>query len=136
MRWAAIAVLMLAPGCYLSHRRAVPDAGRPDAFAGFDAGPDAGIDLDAGPDAPLPDGGLPPCDGGPEPDPGAPLIVDVLFVIDDSGSMSEEQAALAAQFPRMVRILATGDVDEDGTPDFQPVTDLHVGVVTTNLGTG
>lgn len=62
--------------------------------------------------------------------------VDLLFVVDDSPSMAEEQTTLAAQIPRLVRILATGDRDLDGTPDFTPVADLHAGVVTVNMGVG
>ncbi|MCZ7686765.1 MAG: VWA domain-containing protein [Sandaracinaceae bacterium] len=66
--------------------------------------------------------------------------VDLLFVVDNSGSMSEEQVALAYELPRMIQILASGDVDEDGDNldalDFDGVRDLHVGVVTTDMGTG
>jgi hypothetical protein len=64
------------------------------------------------------------------------LPVDVLFVIDNSGSMAEEQLSLAEQFPRMVRALTSGDVDGDGTQDFPAAADLHLGVVTTDMGTG
>ncbi|MGD8863639.1 MAG: hypothetical protein PVI30_26730 [Myxococcales bacterium] len=60
--------------------------------------------------------------------------VDLLFMVDNSGSMREEQAALAAQFPRMMRALTTGDLDDDGTPEFPPVDDLHVGVVSSDMG--
>ncbi len=64
--------------------------------------------------------------------------VDVLFVIDNSGSMSEEQAKLNKELPRLVRVLASGDLDgvpnADGQPDFQPVASLHLGVVSTDLG--
>ncbi|MFT3924067.1 MAG: hypothetical protein QM778_16145 [Myxococcales bacterium] len=64
----------------------------------------------------------------------APLDkVDLLFVIDDSGSMAQEQGKLAEQLPRLLRSLISG-VREDGTT-FTPVSDLHVGVVTTDLGT-
>jgi len=62
--------------------------------------------------------------------------VDLLFVIDDSGSLSEEQTNLAQTFPYLMRALATGDVDEDGAPDFVPVESLQIGVVTTDMGTG
>ncbi len=61
--------------------------------------------------------------------------VDVLFVIDNSGSMLQEQAALSGQISRLVRVLASGDLNEDGARDFEPVKDLHVGVTTTDLGT-
>ena len=60
--------------------------------------------------------------------------VDLLFVVDNSGSMQQEQDALAKEFPRMLRKLTTGDHNEDGVPELPPVTDLHLGVVSTNLG--
>jgi hypothetical protein len=60
--------------------------------------------------------------------------VDLLFVVDDSSSMAEEQQALVASLPRLVRALTTGDRDGDGTAEFPPVTSLHLGVVSTNLG--
>jgi hypothetical protein len=62
--------------------------------------------------------------------------LDVLFVVDDSGSMAEEQATLVSELPRIVRVLATGDRDDDGVQDAPAVADLHVGVVTTNMGVG
>src|SRR5688572_16092511 len=45
--------------------------------------------------------------------------VDLLFVIDDSASMSEEQDNLATQLPELVRVLTTGRLDEETT--FRPV---------------
>jgi hypothetical protein len=60
--------------------------------------------------------------------------VDLLFLVDNSGSMAEEQASLADQLPRLVRILVTGDRDGDGVADFSPVRDLHVGVVSSDMG--
>ena len=62
--------------------------------------------------------------------------VDMLFMVDNSNSMTEEQASLAAELPRMVRVLATGDLNGDGTPESPPVRDLHLGVVTSDMGTG
>ena len=62
--------------------------------------------------------------------------VDLLFVVDNSGSMTEEQASLADQIPRLVNVLATGDRDLDGEPDFPAVRSLNVGVITTDMGTG
>ncbi|MBV8757679.1 MAG: VWA domain-containing protein [Deltaproteobacteria bacterium] len=52
--------------------------------------------------------------------------LDVLFVVDNSPSMLDKQESLAANFPRMIDVLATLD---DGVPD------LHIGVVTSDLGT-
>ncbi|NOY89627.1 MAG: hypothetical protein GXP55_00360 [Deltaproteobacteria bacterium] len=60
--------------------------------------------------------------------------VDLLFVVDNSGSMGEEQASLAEQIPAIVRALTTG-VTPSGER-FSPVTDLHLGVVDTDMGTG
>lgn len=67
--------------------------------------------------------------------------VDVLFVIDNSNSMLEEQVTLARELPRMVQILASGDRtpetdldNEDPGVRFQPVKSLHLGVVSTNMG--
>ncbi len=62
--------------------------------------------------------------------------VDLLFMIDNSNSMAEEQVALTRELPRMVRVLASGDRDADGMQDFTPVRSLHVGVVTSDMGTG
>lgn len=52
--------------------------------------------------------------------------LDLLFVIDDSPSMADKQAALAAAFPRMIDVLAQLD---GGLPN------LHIGVVTSDMGT-
>jgi len=131
-------VLGLSLGaCYRSH--GLPEDAEPPPDPPVDVGPDVPPDVlmdaavDAPDDAPPVDTG--PCDAGPV-EPGIELSVDMLFVVDSSGSMSEEQEALAREFPRMVRILATGDLDEDGEPEFEPVTDLRVGVITTELATG
>jgi hypothetical protein len=53
--------------------------------------------------------------------------LDILFVIDDSGSMREEQANLTRNFPRLLDVL--GQLP-DGLPD------VHIGVVSTNVGAG
>jgi hypothetical protein len=66
--------------------------------------------------------------------------VDLLFMIDNSGSMSQEQASLVAQIPRLIQVLASGDESpDDGIEigvDFPPVTSLHVGVISSDMGTG
>jgi hypothetical protein len=108
-------------GCYLSH-------GRPE-----DASRDGA--LDAPPADTRPSDARAVCDAtvvvGP-----SDVAVDLLFVVDNSGSMSEEQRSLIEEFPRLVSTLATGDLDGDGEGDFPPVTSLHTGVVTTDLGGG
>jgi hypothetical protein len=71
--------------------------------------------------------------------PGAPRDtdeLDLLLVIDNSGSLGEEQVTFSRELPRLVRMLASGDRDADGTVDFDPVRSLHVGVVTTDMGVG
>ena len=62
--------------------------------------------------------------------------VDLLFVIDNSNSMQEEQRALAERAGDLIARLAAGDADGDGELDFPPVTDLRVGVITPDLGAG
>jgi hypothetical protein len=52
--------------------------------------------------------------------------LDLLFVIDDSGSMLAKQESFAASFPGYLDALSA---IEGGLPD------LHVGVVTTDMGT-
>src|SRR3954467_1350958 len=52
--------------------------------------------------------------------------VDILFLIDDSLSMVEEQASLKANFGRFIGVLESLD---GGLPN------VHIGVVTPNLGT-
>jgi len=66
--------------------------------------------------------------------PGSVHDVDLLFMVDDSGSMREEQAALRAQFPALIRALTTGDRDGNGSTDFAPFTSLHLGVVSSDMG--
>ena len=72
-------------------------------------------------------------DTGPDPDSFevVPLSItrelDVLFVVDDSGSMRQEQAALASGFARFTSVLEAAAGQLPG---------LHLGVVSSNLGTG
>ncbi|MBX7191482.1 MAG: hypothetical protein K1X94_05470 [Sandaracinaceae bacterium] len=80
-----------------------------------------------------PDGARPLDDAGPLL---VPTTVDLLFLVDDSSSMAEEQANLIAELPRLIRVLASGDRDGDGTRDFTPPTSLHVGFVTSDMGAG
>jgi len=53
--------------------------------------------------------------------------VDILFVVDNSGSMADEQALLQAQFPALMQTLRNLN---GGMPD------VHIGVTSTDLGTG
>lgn len=63
------------------------------------------------------------------------VAVDLLVVVDDSHSMWHEQVNLGENFQHLVRALTSPpDTDGDGQPDHEAVTDLHVGIVSTNLG--
>ncbi len=53
--------------------------------------------------------------------------IDILFVIDDSGSMLGEQTSLADNFDRFIAVL---EGIEGGLPN------VHIGVVSTNVGAG
>ena len=59
-------------------------------------------------------------DGGPGPD--MSRAVDVLFIVDNTGSMREEQALLAASAPRLVSELEAANVD------------YRIAVTTTDVG--
>ena len=79
--------------------------------------------------------------------------IDVLLMIDNSRSMADKQLILAAAVPDLVGALVNPKcVDLQGTPmttqpatatepcpvglvrDFNPITSLHIGVVTSSLG--
>ena len=79
--------------------------------------------------------------------------MDVLFAIDDSASMGDKQDLLAAAIPTFFNRLLNPDcVDGSGDhqpgddaacktipgtkPEFPPVHDLHVGIVSSSLGGG
>src|SRR5262245_27261598 len=52
--------------------------------------------------------------------------VDLLFVIDNSGSMADKQQNLRDNFPNFINVLNT---IQGGLPD------VHIGVVTSDMGT-
>jgi hypothetical protein len=58
---------------------------------------------------------------------GVQTDLDILFVIDDSGSMAEEQTTLAAAFGGFESALAAR---------FAALPNLHIGVVSSNMGAG
>lgn len=62
--------------------------------------------------------------------------VDLLFIVDDTRSMVEEQTSLVGEIPGLVQALTSGDSNRDGRPDFSPVHSLHLGVVSADMGTG
>jgi hypothetical protein len=53
--------------------------------------------------------------------------IDILWVIDNSGSMEQEQASLARNFPLFAEVL---EGIEGGLPD------IHMGVISSDMGTG
>ena len=59
--------------------------------------------------------------------------LDLLFMIDNSNSMADEQAALENQFPKLITALTTGK-SSDGAQSFPAIQDLHVGVVSSDMG--
>lgn len=79
-----------------------------------------------------------------------PPSVDVLFIIDNSASMADKQQVLAGSLPRLLQKLVQPDCIDSvgavvgmsqldgtcaqGSPRFKPVTDLHLGIVTSSLG--
>lgn len=77
--------------------------------------------------------------------------VDLLLMVDNSISMFDKQAVLAGSLPSMLlRLTSPNCLDAQGaptgekadpsghcsrgTPEFTPVSDLHVGVITSSLG--
>jgi len=98
-------------------------------------------------------------DGGPTPS-GPPLYalrttevdkVDLLFMIDNSASMGDKQTLLSLAVPVLIqRLVAPNCVDATSgqptgmmadpncpagsKPEFPPVHDLHIGIVTSSLG--
>lgn len=62
--------------------------------------------------------------------------LSVLFVVDNTSSGLEEQAALLNELPRTLRALSSGDIDDDGVADFPAPAVVRLGVVTTDMGTG
>jgi hypothetical protein len=129
---------LVASGCFEAR------VSERDAAAREDAGED---ERDDDSSSAVFDAAAPEEDGGaaavtPEPD--GPVScrtpdVDLLFVIDNSGSMAEEQQKLALKLPELLGILATGNHDGkrsvEGEPtDFTPAQTLHVGVISTDLG--
>ena len=78
--------------------------------------------------------------------------IDLLLMIDNSSSMADKQATLAAAVPQLLgQLVQPNCVDAagnyvgastlgaaapcaNGTPEFNPVNNIHVGIVTSSLG--
>jgi hypothetical protein len=61
--------------------------------------------------------------------------LDVLFVIDDSQSMSEEQEVLADELRQIAESIVLNGIDGYAFSSV-PIEDVHFGVVTSDLGSG
>jgi hypothetical protein len=95
-----------------------------------------------------PDGSMIALDGSAAPDAAGPVgdagppgklasAIDLLFMVDNSGSMTEEQVKLAAVLDDLVLILTSGrrnPANTSGAPDFRPIESLHIGVVSSDMG--
>jgi hypothetical protein len=60
--------------------------------------------------------------------------LDLLFVIDNSGSMGQEQESLAQNFGNFISVLE--NIPDPRSPTGRSLPDLHIGVVSSNVGTG
>jgi hypothetical protein len=60
--------------------------------------------------------------------------VDLLFMVDNSASMTSKQNSLKAQFPRMIQVLSTGMRRANDANPFPPVKDMHLAVVSSDMG--
>jgi hypothetical protein len=114
--------------------------------AGMATGGDAGGSGEGGSAGEGPEGGA----GGEDPGPMMKATkLDVLFVIDNSISMSEKQTVLAQAVPTLVSRLVdpyciysdtttvpatNGMCPPDSVREISPVRDMHVGVITSALG--
>jgi hypothetical protein len=139
--WAALGAASLAR-CAEAPQSPV-DAGRRDTGGGTDA---RGVDSGGGGDS----GGA--SDSGVVPPRENLDTVDLLLLVDNSGSMRENQANIMAELGPMLELLTNPPCISrsrpgGGTPDrcdpmnpddirqFPVVTDLHVGVISSDLGT-
>ncbi|MGE0784354.1 MAG: hypothetical protein AB7S26_01600 [Sandaracinaceae bacterium] len=130
--------MLTLSGCYLSHGRdgdppAHPPPRRRDAAAdGRSTRPDRAL-----PDAPTttsPDAPFDSADGAMERECTSPVGVDLLLVLDDSGSTRPEDSVLLDRVTRLVQRLARPpDDDDDGVEDWARVDDMHIGIVNTSV---
>ncbi|MCA9607148.1 MAG: hypothetical protein KC619_16190 [Myxococcales bacterium] len=80
-----------------------------------------------------------PGEGGvalPSTRPPRPSVLDLLLVVDNSGSLTEEQWSLRHDLAGLLEALTTGDLDGDGVREAPPFESVQIGVVTTDMGTG
>jgi hypothetical protein len=60
--------------------------------------------------------------------------VDLLVMVDNSASMADKSTELARRLPELIKALVDPDVDATGRPKTQRVSSLHVGIITSSLG--
>lgn len=60
--------------------------------------------------------------------------LDLLMMVDNSNSMVGEQQSLKREFPKLINVLTTGYRYPDDPNPFPPVKDMHVGVVSSDMG--
>ncbi len=61
--------------------------------------------------------------------------VDLLLMVDNSASMGDKFSELGRRMPELIKALADPDKDPaTGKPKTQAVADLHVGIITSSLG--
>lgn len=60
--------------------------------------------------------------------------LDLLLMVDNSNFMTGAQTSLAQALPRMLEALTTGTRRPGRKPSFPPVKDVHVGVVSSDMG--
>ncbi len=128
MRYVGLFIALMA--CGKSHPTGPRDGDVPDASidatiftdgpvrdVSVDDGsvPDVAVPPDVSPDVGSPDGGTVPYEE-----------VDILLVIDNSSTMAEEQVRLIDGLNGLLRRISSGAIERD----------VHVGVVTTDMGAG
>jgi hypothetical protein len=65
-----------------------------------------------------------------------PRSVDILVMVDNSNSMASAQSCFQQySMVSVSELLAPPDQDGDGAPDHEAVADIHVGVISSDMGT-
>jgi hypothetical protein len=62
--------------------------------------------------------------------------LDVLFVIDSSEAMAPHRELLDQELPKMIEALVTGDYDPDDNYGPYAAPDVHIGIVSADMGDG
>jgi hypothetical protein len=62
--------------------------------------------------------------------------LDLVLVVDNTPGMERAQQTLMRTLPRVLEQLLTGDRDGDGVAEQAAIRSIHLGVITTDMGTG